>query len=103
MVNQPQGHTPGGHSPLAGGSGFAGGPLVPIIVATHGLLTSPLSVGAVRGRLRIKIKTEIDKARGSGDSSALRKYVTKHELQQLLEREDEEIVQIIIAFMETQR
>lgn len=73
----------------------------PIAIATQGTLNSPLSVAAVRGHLTIEIATAIEEARG-GDSSKLRLLYPEERLDRLLKREDEEILQIIIAFMETQ-
>ena len=70
----------------------------PIAIATQGLLNSPLSVAAVRGHLTISIA--IAEARG-GDSSKLRLLMPDERMDRLLKREDEEIMQIILAFMET--
>ena len=71
--------------------------VTPIDIATHGMLNSPLSVAAVRGRLHIE--TAIAEARG-GDSSKLRLLMPDEKLDRLLKREDEEILAIIIEFME---
>lgn len=69
----------------------------PIAIATQGTLNSPLSVAAVRGHLTIT--TAIAEARG-GDSSKLRLLMPDERMDRLLKREDDEILQIIIAFME---
>lgn len=71
----------------------------PIAIATQGTLNSPLSVAAVRGHLTIEAEVAIEEARG-GDSSKLRMLLPDEKLDRLLKREDEEIMQIIIAFME---
>lgn len=71
----------------------------PITVATHGLLDSPLAVAAVRGRLNAEAQQIIEEARG-GDSSKLRLLMPDEKLDRLLKREDEEILAIIIQFME---
>lgn len=71
----------------------------PIDIATHGLLNSPLSVAAVRGRLRIEAEVVLEEARG-GDSSKLRLLMPDEKLDRLLKREDEEILAIIVSFME---
>jgi hypothetical protein len=71
----------------------------PIAIATHGTLNSPLSVAAVRGHLTIEAATAIEEARG-GDSSKLRLLYPDEKLDRLLKREDDEIMAIIIAFME---
>lgn len=73
----------------------------PIAIATHGLLNSPLSVAAVRGHLTIEAAVAVEEARG-GDSSKLRLLMPDEKMDRLLKREDEEIIAIIIAFMETQ-
>lgn len=71
----------------------------PIDIATHGVLNSPLSVAAVRGHLTIEVEDAIAQARG-GDSSKLRLLMPDEKMDRLLKREDEEILAIIIAFME---
>jgi hypothetical protein len=71
----------------------------PIAIATQGVLNSPLSVAAVRGHLVIEAQQIIDELRG-GDSSKLRLLMPDEKLDRLLKREDEEILMIIIAFME---
>ncbi len=63
----------------------------PIAIATHGTLNSPLSVAAVRGHLTI----DADEAIGSG------LMLPGNRILQRLWREDDEILTIIIAFMET--
>jgi len=76
----------------------------PIAIATHGLLNSPLSVAAVRGHLIIDDGDvpipPIDIRNPGGDSSGVRwksPYVIQDELRAQLEREDEEILAIIMA------
>lgn len=69
----------------------------PIAIATHGFLNSPLSVAAVRGKLTISI--EEAELRG-GDSSKLRLLMPDERLDRQLKREDDEILAIIMAFME---
>ena len=71
----------------------------PIAIATQGVLNSPLSVAAVRGHLIIEAAAAVEEARG-GDSSKLRMLMPDEKLDRLLKREDEEIIAIIIAFME---
>lgn len=71
----------------------------PIAIATHGTLNSPLSVAAVRGHLTIEAQVILDELRG-GDSSKLRLLMPDEKMDRLLKREDEEILAIIIAFME---
>lgn len=78
-------------------------PVVPLRVATQGLLRSPLSVAAVRGRLDVTAIPPIIEAARGGDSSAaekLRLLMPDEKLDRLLKREDEEILAIIVAFME---
>lgn len=70
----------------------------PIAIATQGLLNSPLSVAAVRGHLIISIAAAI---RRGGDSSKPRLLMPDEKLDRQLKREDEEILAIIISFMET--
>lgn len=72
----------------------------PIAIATHGTLNSPLSVAAVRGHLTIESVGPIIEAARGGDSSKLRLLLPDEKLDRLLKREDEEILAIIIAFME---
>lgn len=71
----------------------------PIDIATQGLLDSPLSVAAVRGHLTLEAEVILEEARG-GDSSKLRLLMPDEKLDRLLKREDEEILAIIIQFME---
>ena len=76
----------------------------PIAIATQGLLNSPLSVAAVRGHLTIEdIPPIIDEARKGGFAaiSQLRMLMPDEKLDRLLKREDEEILAIIISFMES--
>lgn len=79
----------------------------PITIATQGLLNSPLSVAAVRGRLRIGTVPPVPPTpdRPPGGSSAMaatwvHPYVLKENLRDQIEREDEEILAVIMAFME---
>jgi hypothetical protein len=74
-------------------------PVVPLRVATQGLLHSPLAVAAVRGRLTLDAQVIVDELHG-GNSSKLRLLMPDEKLDRLLKREDEEILAIIIAFME---
>lgn len=71
----------------------------PIDIATQGLLDSPISVAAVRGHLTLEAEVILEEARG-GDSSKLRLLMPDEKLDRLLKREDEEILAIIIQFME---
>ena len=76
----------------------------PITVATQGLLNSPLAVAAVRGRLRIE-GGEIPVTPGGGGVSGMpgqwvHPYVRQEQLRDQIEREDEEILAIIMAFLE---
>lgn len=73
-------------------------PISPIAIATQGVLNSPLSVAAVRGHLTIAGQI-LEEARG-GDSSKLRLLMPDEKLDRLLKREDEEILAIIVSFME---
>ena len=63
----------------------------PITIATQGLLNSPLSVAAVRGRLRIETDLPEDVVRG-GSSQASPAVILAR-----LRREDDEILAIIMA------
>lgn len=75
----------------------------PIAIATQGLLNSPLSVAAVRGHLTIAaIPPLIEAARGGAYTAmeTLRLLMPDEKLDRLLKREDEEILAIIISFME---
>jgi len=69
----------------------------PITIATHGLLNSPLAVAAVRGHLIIEIDAV---ATGGGRIGGPRLLLPYQKLQRQLQREDEEILAIIIAAME---
>ena len=73
-------------------------PISPITIATQGTLNSPLAVAAVRGHLTIA-QIIVEELRG-GDSSKLRLLMPEEKIDRLLKREDEEILQIIIEFME---
>lgn len=73
-------------------------PISPIAIATHGLLNSPLSVAAVRGHLTIGVLPPV--VPGGGGGRALRLLMPDEKLDRLLKREDEEILAIIISFME---
>jgi len=72
----------------------------PIAIATQGTLNSPLSVAAVRGHLIIALEEAV--LRG-GDSSkkGLRLLMPDERLDRQLKREDDEILAIIIAWMES--
>lgn len=82
----------------------------PITIATHGLLNSPLSVAAVRGRLRIDTGVVVKPPGGGGKKGGLaavpgtweHPYVIREKLLEQIKREDEEILAIIQAFMELQ-
>ena len=71
----------------------------PIAIATHGLLNSPLSVAAVRGKLTIQAIPPVP-APGGGGGDALRILMPDEKLDRLLKREDEEILSIITRFTE---
>ena len=71
----------------------------PLAIATDGYLNSPLSV-AVDGYLTIvEIPPPVIDVDG-GDSSKLRLLMPDEKLDRVLRREDDEILQIIIEFME---
>lgn len=81
----------------------------PINVATQGLLNSPLAVSAIRGRLIILVEEEPEKPGGGSSKKRTgledpRLYtVTPEKLNTLraqLEREDDEILAIVMAAME---
>lgn len=82
-------------------------PVSPIDVATQGLLNSPLSVAAVRGRLTI-FTTGVTPPGGGGKAGGLqhpRYYtVTPEKLRalelQLERQEEDEILAILVAIME---
>ena len=68
----------------------------PITIATQGFLNSPLAVAAVRGRLFI----ETSVPSGVSTGGARRLLMPDERLDRRLKREDDEILAIIIAFME---
>ena len=71
----------------------------PITIATQGFLNSPLAVAAVRGRLFIELS--VPSGTSTGGAVARRRLLMPDErLDRQLKREDEEVVAIIIAFME---
>ena len=74
----------------------------PIAIATQGVLNSPLSVAAVRGHLIIEAQEILDGVRAGGFAaiSELRLLMPDEKLDRLLKREDEEILAIIVSFME---
>lgn len=80
--------------------------LSPIAIATQGALNSPLSMAAVRGHLTIE-ELIVDAAVDGGSSDPARiaqqiaPKVTDPVLRAKLLREDEEILSIIMAFLET--
>jgi hypothetical protein len=65
----------------------------PIAIATHGLLNSPLSVAAVRGKLTIGDDEQVT-GPGSGMVLPSNRWLDQ------IRREDEEIVAIIMAITE---
>jgi hypothetical protein len=76
----------------------------PITIATQGLLNSPLSVAAVRGRLTIgDIPVPPTRPPGGNSGTAatwISPYVLRDRRRAQIEREDEEILAVIMAFME---
>lgn len=70
----------------------------PIAIATQGTLNSPLSVAAVRGHLTIEDEGPVV-APGGGVS--MPPWFMPGTIQHQLMQEDEEILTIIIAFMES--
>ena len=70
----------------------------PLTIATHGLLNSPLAVAAVRGHLCIGTDEAIQ--HGSG-ITAPPMLLPHKKLERQLRREDEEVLAVIIAWMET--
>jgi len=68
----------------------------PIAIATHGLLNSPLSVAAVRGKLIL----ELDTGGGGSGITAPPLLLPGNRLLQQIQREEEEVLAIIAAFME---
>ena len=77
----------------------------PIAIATQGTLNSPLSVAAVRGHLTIVAIPPIPPVTPGGSAytqiSDLRLLMPDEKLDRLLKREEEEILAIIISFMES--
>ena len=78
----------------------------PITVATQGMLNSPLAVAAVRGRLQFEALIAAAVVHGgSSDPALIAKQiapkVANPVLRAKLLREDEEILAIIMAFLET--
>jgi len=76
----------------------------PLTVATQGALNSPLAMAAVRGRLSLQVLVEEAVHGGSSDPAKIAKAiapkVVNPALRAKLLREDEEILAIIIAFMD---
>jgi hypothetical protein len=76
----------------------------PIAIATQGTLNSPLSVAAVRGHLIIEALVADAVDGGSSDPALIAKQIAPRVVDPMLRakllREDEEIMQIIIAFIE---
>lgn len=76
----------------------------PINIATQGLLNSPLAVAAVRGRLIIPVSLPGGSSKGLGGLEHPKYYtVTPEKLEDIriqLEREDDEILAVIMAAME---
>ena len=77
----------------------------PITIATHGVLNSPLSVAAVRGRLRII--TSLDGGYSPHPSRMKNPTyerwkspgVIRDELEALVRREDEELIILVTSFI----
>lgn len=72
----------------------------PIAIATHGTLNSPLSVAAIRGKLTIAVEEAVELRGGDSAKTALRLLMPDERLDRQLKREDDEILTIIIAWME---
>jgi len=76
----------------------------PIAIATQGFLNSPLSVAAVRGKLTIAALIEEQVDGGSSDPAQIAKAIAPKVADPVLRakllREDEEILQIILSFVE---
>jgi hypothetical protein len=72
----------------------------PIAIATQGTLNSPLSVAAVRGHLTIADEG-LEHLPGGGVAVTGPLILPDEMLERQLVREDEEILAIIIAFMES--
>lgn len=77
----------------------------PITVATHGALNSPLAMAAVRGHLSIGALVAVEVRGGSSDPAVIAKAIAPKVIDPVLRakllREDEEILAVIIAFMES--
>jgi hypothetical protein len=76
----------------------------PITIATQGLLNSPLSVAAVRGHLTIGELVAEEVRGGSSDPARIAQQIAPKVVDPVLRakllREDEEILQIILSFIE---
>lgn len=75
----------------------------PITIATQGTLNSPLAVAAVRGHLTTGAIIAPPKGGGLGWGAYGRwkhPQLERDELMQQIQREDDEIITIIAAFME---
>ena len=76
----------------------------PITVATQGMLNSPLAVAAVRGRLSLDILIAEAVRGGSSDPALIAQQIAPRVADPVLRakllREDEEILAIIMAFLE---
>ena len=78
----------------------------PIAIATHGTLNSPLSMAAVRGHLTIEalVIAELAVPGGSSDPAKIAKAIAPRVADPMLRakllREDEEIMAIILSFIE---
>ena len=74
----------------------------PIAIATQGVLNSPLSVAAVRGHLTIEAII-VSPPGGGGirprPGEWVHPFVLKEQLWDQIEREEEEIIAIIVAAM----
>ena len=77
----------------------------PITIATQGTLNSPLAMAAVRGHLSIGVLVAEAVHGGSSDPALIAKQIAPKVADPVLRakllREDEEILAIIIAFMES--
>ena len=76
----------------------------PITIATHGALNSPLAMAAVRGHLSIGALVAAEVRGGSSDPALIAKAIAPKVVDPVLRakllREDEEILAIIMAFLE---
>ena len=76
----------------------------PITVATQGTLNSPLAVAAVRGRLSLELLIAEAVHGGSSDPALIAQQIAPRVVDPVLRakllREDEEILTIIMAFLE---